>query len=83
MVFRTRAENKNKNKNKNLEHLIVPENKKVIKKKKKKDGSIKATLEPTERVPNGQSGIMLYSTTDPRYTILYEKMRQNKIIVEK
>ena len=71
-----------KKKKKNLEHLIVPENKKVIK-KKNKDGYIKATLEPTERVPNGQSGIMLYSTTYPRYTILYEKMRQNRIIVEK
>ena len=34
MVFRTRAEKKKK---KNLEHLIVPENKKVIKKKIKMD----------------------------------------------
>lgn len=60
LVFRTRAEIKKAN----LEHLIVPENKKVI--KKKKDGSIKATQDPTERAPNGQSGIMLYSTTYPR-----------------
>ena len=39
--------------------------------------------EPTERTPNGQSGIMLYSTIYPRHKILYEKMRQNKTIVGK
>lgn len=37
-------------------HLVAPENKKVLKKKKKKSQYTIGTQEPTERAPSSQSG---------------------------
>ena len=38
-----------------LEHLVIPENKEMLKKKKKKMEDVKRTQKPMVRAPNGQS----------------------------